>query len=110
LLAPNPPIPMLIRKGGGVRKLMDHYNQMLCAVRDDRFKYLWSSNGQEEMYDLVADPRESQNLAAQMPSYLAEFRTFREAWERQAQTAEGETSQAEPDQVVLRRLEDLGYL
>ena len=34
------------------------------AVRDDRFRYIWYGTGEEELYDLEADPHEQHNVAA----------------------------------------------
>jgi arylsulfatase A-like enzyme len=39
----------------------------LCAVAIGSMKYVWSSTGDEELYDLAADPSESANLAGSRP-------------------------------------------
>jgi arylsulfatase A-like enzyme len=39
----------------------------LCAVLIGSMKYVWSSTGEEELYDLAADPSESANLSGSQP-------------------------------------------
>ena len=35
------------------------------SLRDERFKYIVWANGKEELYDLLADPAEQRDLAAE---------------------------------------------
>ena len=55
-------------------------NRALRMIRTDEFKYIWSSDGQHELFDLQSDPQESQNLiniqsdvAAEMAQQLAQW-------------------------------------
>jgi len=50
------------------------YNYWLKALRTLRYKYIWYSNGKDELYDLENDPAEKQNLAAKMPDKVVEMR------------------------------------
>jgi len=111
LLAPVPPMEFLSKRVGTASDLLrSKYNYRLRAFRDHRFKYVWASNGQEELYDLVTDPGESCNLAGTEEKTLSEFRQYREAWESKHRKDEEETSLTELDQDVLKRLKGLGYL
>jgi len=111
LLAPVPPFEFLSKRTGKASDLLrSKYDRRLRAFRDHRFKYVWASNGQEELYDLVADPGESFNLAGTEEEKLAEFRRYREAWEDEHRRDEEEISLTELDQDVLERLKGLGYL
>jgi len=111
LLAPVPPMEFLSKRVGTASDLLrSKYNYRLRAFRDHRFKYVWASNGQEELYDLVTDPGESSNLAGTEEKTLSEFRQYREAWESKHRKDEEETSLTELDQDVLKRLKGLGYL
>jgi hypothetical protein len=35
------------------------------SVTDHRFRYIWSERGEQELYDLLADPGESRNLVGE---------------------------------------------
>lgn len=43
-------------------------------------KYIWSSDGRDELYDLRKDPGETMNLVDTEPSLLAELRKLHDAW------------------------------
>ncbi|HEX6883046.1 MAG TPA: sulfatase-like hydrolase/transferase [Planctomycetota bacterium] len=58
------------------RKRPDDEPTPMLGWVDARHKYvLYLSSNEEELYDLVADPRELRNLAAREPELLAEART-----------------------------------
>ena len=79
LLAPSPPVETLARWASVVPdSLRSQYERRLRAIRGPRFKYVWASDEQEELYDVVADPDESRNLVDEMESTLAEFRHYRQ--------------------------------
>jgi arylsulfatase A-like enzyme len=87
------------------------YDRELRALRCDGHKYIWSSDGREELYDLAGDPGERTDLAAADPERLLRFRTLHAAWRadtgRQAHL--GDTAdELEPD--VAASLRALGYL
>jgi arylsulfatase A-like enzyme len=44
------------------RDRLKKYNRRLVSVRSVDFKYIWSSNGLHEFYNLSDDPHENQNL------------------------------------------------
>ena len=44
------------------------------AIYDGPFKFIWSSDGRHELYDLQADPRERTNLCAARPEVAARLR------------------------------------
>jgi hypothetical protein len=51
-------------------------------VRRGRWRYLWYEGGGEELYDVVADPREERDVARERPRLARklrrEIRVFRE--------------------------------
>lgn len=49
----------------------------LTMIREDRWKYVRSEDG-EELYDLASDPHELENVAASEPEVLARLRTAHE--------------------------------
>ncbi|HZD38640.1 MAG TPA: sulfatase [Actinomycetes bacterium] len=81
-------------------------------VHDGR-KYIWSSDGRDELYDLRTDPRETMNLVDSDPSLLAELRKLHDAWlDETSATATG--TRAAPDDFeveegVAASLRALGY-
>ncbi|MGX7895783.1 sulfatase-like hydrolase/transferase [Tsuneonella sp. HG222] len=57
------------------------WNKDQKAVRRGRYKYL-SINGNEYLFDIVADPRERGNLAARMPDKFAELKAAFADWNK----------------------------
>ena len=49
----------------------NHTNPTYCGVRTSDWKYIASATGEEELYDLVADPFELRNVA-RSPLYAAQ--------------------------------------
>ncbi len=49
-------------------------NRVRMSVRTKRFKFI--NRGQEELYDLVKDPFEQQNIIGEMPKLEHEMRTI----------------------------------
>jgi arylsulfatase A-like enzyme len=84
----------------------------LVAVRDTRMKLVRGSDGTAELYDLLEDPAEEQNVAATQPEDAARLGAQLDA--RLAEWAgwEGETATvtAAERKEIERRLEDLGYI
>lgn len=85
------------------------FDRELRAVGRDGWKYIWSSDGREELYHLASDPGELTDLAGSDPRRLERFRTLHADWlaatGREDQSAEAEL---EPD--VASSLRALGYL
>lgn len=44
------------------------------AIQDGAYKYLWTSDGQDALYDIQADPLERTNLLSKMPEKAAELK------------------------------------
>ncbi|HSF15200.1 MAG TPA: sulfatase [Vicinamibacteria bacterium] len=79
------------------------------ALRDDRFKYIWSDVG-EELYDLATDPEEVINLAATDDARLAGFRAALRDYLRQASAVHSTEEEISLDGALLEQLEQLGYV
>ena len=86
--------------------LLEHGCAPLRALSTDRWKYIRTS--QPELYDLLADPRELQNLAQKLPDQLAECESHLFAFEKELTLREADavTLSAKDRQV----LSSLGYL
>lgn len=53
-------------------------------VRRDRWHYLWYEHAGEELYDVVADPREQRDLSREKKALAARFRHEIQLWRRNA--------------------------
>jgi arylsulfatase A-like enzyme len=88
------------------------FDRELRALQHDRHKYIWSSDGREELYDLASDPGERTNLAAADPGRLDAFRALHRAWLADADGLAGAAADrrdAELDPEVAASLRALGY-
>lgn len=84
------------------------------AVRTQGYKYIWDSRNPEspELYDLIADPRESQNVREQHPHIVADLHTHVEnTLNHMSRTGQVVlTPSPHMDGEMLARLRDLGYI
>jgi arylsulfatase A-like enzyme len=76
------------------------------AAYEDRFKYLASSQGDEALHDLVADPAEATDVAADHPDVVERLRAARGPWAGEVSVVEEAVLDAE----ITAHLEGLGYL
>lgn len=83
---------------------------VMRMVRDERFKYISSSNGREELYDLIEDPGESRNLAGSEPSVELQMSERLMEWESALESGRMESEEAEYDEETMERLRGLGYV
>ena len=89
----------------------DRFKRVRRVVFSGQYKYIHSSDGQHELYDLEADPRESRNLvevlpdvAARMAEALASLRTGQQP----APDTDAPSTPLSPDE--LRMMAQLGYI
>ncbi len=82
------------------------------ALRDARFKYFFDSRtGEEQLYDLVSDPGERDDLRAREPLRLAYYRQALHHWTlRLARRAPAAGGKAEMTCDQCENLRSLGYL
>jgi arylsulfatase A-like enzyme len=89
------------------------FRRDLRGLRHGDHKYIWSSDGRDELYDLRKDPRETMNLVDTEPSLLAKLRKLHDAWllETSAGTAgeQVDPSHFEVEEDVAASLRSLGY-
>lgn len=79
-------------------------------VRTDRYKFIWKSNHEHELFDLVEDPDELNNLVHLKPQTVRELLKQLEEW-MDAQTEHRiETDEAHYDDAVRDHLRKLGYV
>jgi len=89
------------------------FRRDLRGLRHGDHKYIWSSDGRDELYDLRKDPRETMNLVDTEPGLLAGLRKLHDAWlvETSAGTAGNRAApnDFEVEEDVAASLRALGY-
>jgi hypothetical protein len=80
----------------------------LVAVRTEDKKYLWSSEGRDELYDLQTDPQELTNLIAVEDATRRELRNKLDMWNSSFLRAPIGDDKFES--VITKKLKALGYL
>jgi arylsulfatase A-like enzyme len=88
--------------------LSSRFHRIDRAYLKDRYKLIVSTGGESELYDLDADPREQQNVAAANVDVLERMTTEFNEWLATAVVGTGEAPQI--DSETLERLRSLGYL
>ena len=86
------------------------FERVRTAVYDWPYKYIHSSDGAHELYDLEADPSESVNLVEQRPELAARLRQELEALQRNRPTPVEEGTPAPLTDEELDNLRSLGYV
>jgi arylsulfatase A-like enzyme len=88
---------------------LDQYDRALRAVRTTRWKFIESSDGSRELYDIVDDPHESTNVVSDHPDIADQLQTV--LHDTCGPLRRGEQSGGdELDAGAQQRLEDLGYI
>jgi arylsulfatase A-like enzyme len=102
---------LALRKGSSGDSLL-HYPRKLWAVRTAQYKYIESSDGSSELYNVEQDPEELHDVAGEEPREIV---TLRELLQHEFPNRPdgGCSARAAPlpnDPVVLERLKSLGYI
>jgi arylsulfatase A-like enzyme len=109
-LVPQPAVETLRERAGGADAdgRLEQYDRALRAVRTPEWKFVEASDGSRELYDVVDDPRESTNLAADRPGVADRLQArLRDAF---GPLTRGEQDTGTIDTGARQRLEDLGYI
>lgn len=99
------------RRPADDRRLEDGWSEgLVLAGQDARYKYILNSGGEDELYDLIADPHEQHNLLDERPEAAKRLRE----WLSQKYEALAGDHRAEGDGTIdeshLEELRALGYL
>jgi arylsulfatase A-like enzyme len=87
------------------------YVHEIVALRTRDYKFIWSSEGRHELYDLNRDPEETRNLITVDKARASELRIKTEVWMRSFLREEPNyASDEELEGPVKKRLKALGYL
>jgi len=107
-LEPQPPLPVLRQRYPGFEG--KEFDRALRTAETDRLKYVWGSDGRDELYDLAADPTESKNLIDEQPEKAKELYSALETWLASFQHSAQDQETVELDESTIKKLEQLGYL
>ncbi|TYL38894.1 sulfatase [Natronococcus pandeyae] len=109
-LSPQPSMKALERWMGEVPdKVRRRFDRGLRSIRTTEWKYIEGTDGSEELYDLAADPAESENVADDEPDVRAKLAAKIEA-ERGDLRRPTDDGSLSVDGSTKQRLEDMGYL
>lgn len=108
-IAPRPPIDVLEDKYDHVPEKLYDLQRTIRAVRTERFKYVSGTDGTEELYDVVSDPGEQNDISSTRPERATELDATLTEWLSSFERAETD-GRVSVDQATEQRLSDLGYM
>jgi arylsulfatase A-like enzyme len=112
IIAEYAPLPAHVWQAAG-RKLECDYRlaaRRAASLRDARFKYVWSSDGGRELYDLASDPGETANVAEQQQDVSARMHADLAARLRAFEALAASGQRREVDPATRDLLRSLGYV
>lgn len=84
------------------------FSRQLRAIRTQQHKYIWASDGQNELYDLEKDPGEQWNVIDSEQETAVALANQLQQWVSQHKLQAAEETHI--DEAVISRLEALGYI
>lgn len=92
-------------------ELYDRFQCSLQAIRTNDFKFVFSSNGKHELYNLKEDPSETRNLINALPETAQALQERLFSMAQSFHTDQPVVSLTDTaDEAVAKRLKDLGYM
>jgi hypothetical protein len=92
-----------------IEMLGERYDRLLKSARAGDWKYIWSSTGADELYNLSVDQGESRNLIDQRPEQATKLRARLNDWLAALEEAPAATGTPVLDPEQRERLRRLGY-
>jgi arylsulfatase A-like enzyme len=87
------------------------WNRQLRAVYQGKYKFIWTSDGRYELYDLKADPGEMRNLTSTQPELGKKLESIHDNYVTTLRKCGAGTQENVPmTDEQRRRLESLGYI
>jgi len=81
-----------------------------ASLRRGPLKYIWSSTGERELYNLETDPTEEKNLAKELPRVAQELDQELHAWRADLKPEHSSAEGYEMDPATKEALKSLGYV
>jgi arylsulfatase A-like enzyme len=112
VIAQYAPVPERVWRATGAQLECDYSlaGRSSLSLQTTSLKYIWSSDGQSELYDLASDPGETRNLA---PSSLEVVRGLEQdllGWFKKIESEANDRTIVPIDPATRKRLESLGYI
>jgi len=86
-------------------------NQEQKCIRSFRYKYIWSSSGEDEFYDLHRDADESNNIIGNIGSQeIGQMKSKYKEKLSELKIRTSKPSHEDIDPILKQRLKDLGYI
>jgi len=89
---------------------LSRLSQSCKCVRTLKYKYIWSSSGNCEFYDLQNDPEETKNLIHKDIPWKKHLKHVLEEWTRNLTLHAPPIKGEEDNELVKQRLAELGYI
>jgi arylsulfatase A-like enzyme len=89
---------------------VSRYDRALKMIRTERHKLIWASDGIHELYDMLLDPDETQNIVNQRPEIADNLHQRLREWRQNSESATPVGEAPEFDDETKARLRALGYL
>ncbi|HIE27735.1 TPA: sulfatase [Candidatus Poribacteria bacterium] len=86
------------------------FDRALKMIRTDEFKYIYASDGRDELYNLQEDPEETHNILSTHFIIKDKFKKDLLKWLEDFDDVEGDKISFEFNNVARKKLEGLGYL
>jgi arylsulfatase A-like enzyme len=100
-----------------IRKQFRNFDRRLLSLRTEDFKFIYSSRGDHEFYDLLKNPAESHNLYPSDDRFLplmekAEiyYKKMDKFYQNIREKIDGGMDKDKQDESVIKRLKSLGYM
>lgn len=89
---------------------VSRFDRALKMIRTERYKYIWASDGNHELYDLQTDANEQCNIVAERPDMAEDLDRRLAEWRNSFEEARPSERAPEFEETVRARLRALGYL
>ncbi|MFU1780584.1 sulfatase-like hydrolase/transferase [Haloarcula japonica] len=108
-MAPQPSMDALEQRVGRLPEHVQKYDRSLRAIRTDQYKCIRGSDGTRELYDILNDPGETNDIADTHEDIVANLDAKLDEWLDSFESA-NYTGEVSMNDATKARLEDLGYL
>jgi arylsulfatase A-like enzyme len=112
LLAEYFPIAEHVWKAVGRRLRCDYHRagRESASLQEEGYKYVWSSTGDHELFDIAADPSEERSILREQPEVASRLDAELRAWRARLTSPRTGAERDAIDPATRKALESLGYV